>query len=87
MSKENEDLKKQYDAKVSEIETIESQYDDLTAEYEALKEQYDVIVEGTAGISTEDVEQAIFVLVNQERVNNGVKLLLFLAMLFMRRWE
>jgi uncharacterized protein YkwD len=67
-----EDLKKQHDIKMSEIETIESQYDDLTTEYEALQEQYDVIMEGTAGINTEDVEQAIFALVNQERRDRGI---------------
>ena len=72
LNKNYADLKKQYDTIMSEIETIESQYDDLTTKYEDLKKQYDVIMEGPAGISEEDVEQAIFELINQERKNNGI---------------
>ena len=72
LSKNYEDLKKQFDTKMSEIETIESQYADLTTKYEDLKEQYDIIMEGGAEITEEDVEQAIFELVNEERLNNGL---------------
>ena len=72
LNKNYEALKKQYDIKMSEIETIESQYDDLTTKYEDLKKQYDVIIEGTAGISEEEVEQAVFELINKERKNNGI---------------
>jgi len=72
LSKNYEALEKRYDIKMSEIETIESQYADLTTKYEDLKKQYDVIKEGAAGISEEDVEQAIFELINQERKDNGL---------------
>ncbi len=70
-------LKGQYDMKVSEVETIKSQYDDLNKKYEDLKKQYDAINEGTAGVSEEDVEQAIFKAINQERKNNGLKELIW----------
>jgi uncharacterized protein YkwD len=65
-------LQKQYDAKVSDLEIEKSLNDDLTAEYEDLKKQYDALVAGQAGISEEEVEQAIFELINQERKNNGL---------------
>ena len=72
-----EELKGQSGVKISEIETIEAQYEELNAKYEELKEQYDAIIEGTAGISEEDVEQALFELINQERKNNGLDELLW----------
>lgn len=67
-----EDLKQQFDAKMSEIETLESEYADLTAKYEDLQEQYDVITAEPAEITEEDIEEAIFELVNVERSNNDL---------------
>jgi len=44
----------------------------LSTEYEELNKQYDILVKEPAGIDEEDIEQAVFKLVNQERGNNGL---------------
>jgi len=77
LSAKYEELKEQSDVKISEIESIEAQYEELSAKYEELKEQYDAITEEPAEISEEDVEQALFELINQERKNNGLDELLW----------
>ncbi len=76
---QNEELNKQYDTAKSEFETMQARYENLNAEYdglneqfEELSEQYNIIMEGAAGIDEEDIEQAVFKLVNQERENNGL---------------
>lgn len=63
--------------KLAEAKGIEAQYEELSAKYEELKEQYDAITEEPAGISEEDVEQALFELINLERKNNGLDELLW----------
>ena len=79
LSTEYEELNKQIDTVKSEFETMQAEYEELSTEYEELNnkyeelsEQYDIIMEGTAEINEEDVEQAVFELINQERVNNGL---------------
>ena len=76
---QNEELNKQYDTAKSEFEAMQAKYEDLDAEYEELNEQfeelseqYNIIMEGAAGIDEEDVEQALFKLINQERENSGL---------------
>jgi uncharacterized protein YkwD len=81
---QNEELNKQYDAVKSEFEAMQAKYEELSAEYEELdkqfeelSKQYEIIMEGTAEINEEDVEQALFELINQERENNGLNELMW----------
>jgi len=76
---QNEELNKQYDAVKSEFETMQAKYEELSIEYEELNKQfeelskqYDIIIERTAEINEEDVEQAVFKLINQERKDSGL---------------
>ena len=78
LSTEYEELSKQYDTVKSESELMQANYEELSTEYEELdkqfeelSKQYDIIIEGTE-INEEDIEQAVFKLVNQERKNNGL---------------
>lgn len=56
----------------AEYDELGAKYDDLDAKYDELSSQYNVLVEGTANTSEEDVEQAVFELINQERRDNGL---------------
>jgi uncharacterized protein YkwD len=74
-----EELNNQYDPIKSELETIQSEYEELinryeelNNQYEELSEQYAVVTKEPAEINEEDVEQAIFNLINQERGDNGI---------------
>jgi len=76
---QNEELNKQYDTVKSELETMKAKYEELTTEHEGLNKQfeelskkYDIMIEGTAEINEGDIEQAVFKLVNKERINNGL---------------
>ncbi len=83
---EYDELSDNYDVVRSELEILQAgygelgvkydelgaKYDDLGAKYDELSRQYNVLVEGTADISEEDVEQAVFELINQERRDNGL---------------
>ncbi len=68
---QNEKLGKQYDTVKSEFLTLQAQYEELSAEYDELSQQGEV-VEETAEIIEADIEQALFALVNQERINDGI---------------
>lgn len=71
LGREFEDLKRGYDK-------LQAEYKALTKEYEELSEKYDTIIREQAEIiNEEDVEQAIFELINQERKNNGLNELLW----------
>jgi len=79
LSTEYEGLKKQFDTVKSGFETTQAQYEELSTEYEELNKQfeelskqYDILVEEPAEINEEDIEQALFKLINQERTNNGL---------------
>jgi uncharacterized protein YkwD len=79
LNAEYDGLNEQFDTVKSEFEAMQARYEDLDAEYEELNEQfeelseqYNIIMEGAAGIDEEDIEQAVFKLVNQERENNGL---------------
>ncbi|MFC1847505.1 CAP domain-containing protein [Chloroflexota bacterium] len=81
-----EELQKQYDARNDEIQKLKTEYDELNTKYEQLKgqndaldrefeelkRQYDVIIQGNILLNEEEIDQAIFTLINQERMNNGV---------------
>jgi len=72
LSTEYEDSSKQFSAANSQLETMQVKYEELNKQFQELSEQYDIIVEGTAEIDEEDIEQAVFKLVNEERVENGL---------------
>ena len=72
LNTEYEQLKGQDGAQIDEIQAMQTEYDELNKEFEELKKQYDIIVQGTAVFSEEEIDQAIFKLINQERKNNGV---------------
>jgi len=79
LNAEYEALGEQFNAVKGEFETAQDEYEELSAEYEALdeqfeelSEQYETIMGGAAEITAQDVEQAIFELVNQERTDNGL---------------
>ncbi|MFC1931786.1 CAP domain-containing protein [Chloroflexota bacterium] len=83
LNAEYEELDKQFEAVKGEAETMQVKYEELNIEYEELDkqfeeltEQYNIIIEGVE-INEEDVEQAIFKLINQERINNGLNELLW----------
>jgi uncharacterized protein YkwD len=81
-----DELSDNYDAVRSELEILQAEYgelgvkydelgakyDDLGEVYDELSRQYNVLTEGTADINEEDVEQAVFELINQERRDNGL---------------
>jgi seryl-tRNA synthetase len=67
-----EQLKGQGEAGTDEMQALQAEYDELSQQYAELKRQYDIIVQGEAVFSEEEIEQAIFELVNQERKNNGL---------------
>ena len=69
---QNEELNKQYDAVKSEFEAMQAKYEELSTEYEELSKQFDIIIEEPVEINEEDVEQAVFKLINQERQDNGL---------------
>jgi len=74
---QNEELSKQYDAVKSELETMQAEYEELNKQFEELSKQGDIIIEEPEEINEEDVEQALFKLINQERTNNGLDELLW----------
>jgi len=63
--------------KLTEANIMQAHYEELITKCEESKQQYDAIIEGTVEISEEDVEQAVFALVNQERKNNGLNELIW----------
>ncbi|MFC2032941.1 CAP domain-containing protein [Chloroflexota bacterium] len=61
-------------SKLAEADIMQAQFKELSSKYEGLKKQYDAIIEGegTAEIDEEGIERAVFELINQERINNGL---------------
>ena len=75
---QNETLGKQYAALKSDFDALQANYEELNNKYEAMSEQYEKLLkaateaEAAAEFSKEDVEQAIFKLINEERTGKGV---------------
>ncbi len=76
---EYEALVEQSAAANDAFEALQAEHEELSAEYEALdeqfaelSEQYETIMGGGAEITAPAVEQAVFNLVNQERIANGL---------------
>jgi len=78
LSAKYEGMSEQYNTAKSQFEAVQADYEALGDEYEALSEQYEILMkeaaeaEAAAEFSKEDVEQAIFKLINQERIDNGI---------------
>ena len=75
LSAKYDELNIKYDSIQSEYETINAKYKELSTEYEELSKQYEAAVEEVAEIAEEDVEQALFELINEDRVENGLDIL------------
>jgi len=74
-----DDVKSELEATRAKHEELQSEYSELNTKYTKLKAdcdelsvKYNTVIEGTAGISGEDVEQAIFEAINQDRKDNGL---------------
>ena len=67
-----DELSTNYDTVKSELEILQAKYDKLSVEYNELSAKYDAVLKIPEEISEEDVEQAIFELINQERLNSGL---------------
>ena len=67
-----EELLDRYNTVLGEKRAIQDTYNDLNIEYKELKRQYDNVIQGTTTFTEEEINQAIFALINQERTNNGV---------------
>ena len=72
-------IRSELEATQAKYEELQSKYSELNikhnklkADYDELSVKYNTLIEGTAGISEKDVEQAIFELINQDRQNNGL---------------
>jgi uncharacterized protein YkwD len=55
----------------AEYDELDDKYDELDAKYGELNKQYNILIEGTI-ITEEDIEQAVFELINEERQDNGL---------------
>jgi len=73
-----EAMSEQYDTIKSDFDALQADYEELNNKYEAMSEQYEKLLkaateaEAAAEFSKEDVEQAIFKLINEERTGKGV---------------
>jgi len=79
MQAEYDGLQADYDEIKGEFETVQAEHEELSAENDELKaqneelsQQLGVPVEETGEIIEADVEQALFELANQERIDNGL---------------
>jgi len=79
---EYDSLKADYDEIKGEFETLQAEHEELSAENDELKKQNEELsqqlgipVEETGEIIEADVEQAVFELANQERIDNGLEAL------------
>ena len=77
LSAEYEELDIKYDILQSEYEALQSKYEELSTDYEELSKRYDAALEEMAEIAEEDVEQALFILINEDRIDKGLEALLW----------
>ena len=70
--KEKETTQAKYDELSSKYEAIKSELDILQSRYEELDAKYNAITKEPPVITEQEIEQAIFELINQERQNNGL---------------
>ncbi len=70
---EYDELSADYDNVQSEFKAMQDEYEELSAKYEELSKQSETVVEEeVAELIEEDIEQAVFELVNQDRRDNGL---------------
>ena len=76
LSAEYDELNIKYDTMQSEYEALQAKYKELSAEYEELSKQGEAAGEKeVVEIAEEDVEQALFELINEDRIDNGLDIL------------
>lgn len=68
----SDELQKQIDASNKELQEIVEDFDELNTKYEQLKGQYDNVALGSVVLNEDEINQAIFTLINRERKNNGL---------------
>ncbi|OGO08023.1 MAG: hypothetical protein A2Y92_00700 [Chloroflexi bacterium RBG_13_57_8] len=67
-----EQLKAQDESGILEIQSLQTEYDALNLMFEDLMRQYDTIVERSAVFNEEEINQALFDLINEERKGKGL---------------
>jgi len=70
-------IQSEYEAKKSQYEALQSKYEELSTEYEELSKRYEAVTDGVEAIVEEDIEQALLELINEDRVENGIDILLW----------
>lgn len=70
-----EELENEIDELSDEIEANINEIADLVYDYDELKAQYDALVGAALEINEENIEQALFDLINQERISHGLNAL------------
>ena len=70
-----EELDNEIDGLTDEIEAKINEIANLVADYDELKAQYDAMVGSTLEINEENIEQALFDLINQERISHDLNAL------------
>ncbi|MFC1965353.1 CAP domain-containing protein [Chloroflexota bacterium] len=69
---EYDELNAKYKQLKGQNDTRNEEFKELQSQFEELQSQYDIIIRGNIVFNEEEIEQAIFTLINQERKNNGV---------------
>ncbi|MFH1639251.1 MAG: CAP domain-containing protein [Chloroflexota bacterium] len=84
LNAQHEELKRQYAAQVDGMQRVQTSFDDLNTRYEKLnkefqdlKIQYEAVTQGMTVFSEDEINQAIFTLVNAERKKAGVPALVW----------
>ena len=74
---EYDELNIKYDTLQSEYEALQSKHQELITKYEELSKRYEAATEEVVEIVEEDIEQALLELINEDRVENGIDILLW----------
>ena len=79
LSTDHEELNEQFNTIKSEAETLKINYEELSIEhdelnkkYEELQKQTDIPIDEPSEINERDIEQVLFALINEERIDNGL---------------
>jgi len=70
-----EELENELDGLTDEIEMKTNEIAEWAFDYDELKAQYDALVGSSLAINEENIEQALFDLINQERISHGLNAL------------
>ena len=77
LSAEYDALNTKLDTIQSEYEALQSKYEELITEYEELSKRYEAVTDEVEAMVEEDIEQALLELINEDRVENGIDILLW----------